>query len=304
MPEWVAQGIAEGIYEVVGGVVRRVDGKQVVLWLRPAMDAVGTPGLPALRPLGMLGGGAALSLATTAGVAIIALAGFAYIAHQNRQARRRLDEIIANLGLVNAGLNTLLAAKFARVQHDVEVAFETIQMEEDRAGFDALQAPITDLRKAQKFYAGQMRRLLDEPTPLAFAPTFVELASLFVLAAQAKLRALTLYAGEAAAETDATDDQATFAALRTAYLRPLAEPEAFLAHFAQLTEQQDAEMRQHLPLLPRPEALEFIRMSGLSRDPVLLKALRDVATPRAGEPAAGIIPAGMAPPGWAPELAS
>ncbi len=174
-------------------------------------------------------------------------------------------------------------------------------MEEDRAGFDALQTPITDLRKAQKFYAEQMRRLLNGPTPLAFAPTFVELGTLFVVAAQAKVRALMLYAGEAAAEADAADDKATFAMLRAAYLAPLAAPEAHLAQFAVLTEQQDAEMRQHLPLLPRPEALEFIRMPGMTRDPVLLKALREVATPRPGEPTAGVIPAEMAPAGWAPD---
>ena len=241
MPDWIAKGIAEGAYEVVGGVVRRVDGKQVVLWLRPAMDAAGKLGVTRLAPLGLLGGGAALSLAATAGVAIIAVAGFAYIAHQNRQAERRLDEIIANLDWVKAGLDTLVANDFARTRHEVEVALQTIQMEEDRAGFDALQAPITDLRKAQKFYAGQMRRLLNGPTPLAFAPTFVELGTLFVIASQAKLRALTLYAGEVAAEADATDDQATFAALRKAYMAPLADPEAHLAQFALLTEQQDAE---------------------------------------------------------------
>ena len=80
-------------------------------------------------------------------------------------------------------------------------------MEEDRAGFDALQTPITDLRKAQKFYAEQMRRLLNGPTPLAFAPTFVELGTLFVVAAQAKVRALMLYAGEAAAELDAFEEK-------------------------------------------------------------------------------------------------
>lgn len=36
MPSWIERGVANGTYELVGGVVRRADTKQVVAWLREA----------------------------------------------------------------------------------------------------------------------------------------------------------------------------------------------------------------------------------------------------------------------------
>jgi hypothetical protein len=34
IPDWVSAGLANGLYERVGGVIREVGTKQVVAWLR------------------------------------------------------------------------------------------------------------------------------------------------------------------------------------------------------------------------------------------------------------------------------
>jgi hypothetical protein len=301
MPDWIAEGLAKGVYEAVGGVIRMVDGKKVVLWLRPALDDGIKQGIGAsILPLGKLGAGAALSLAATATVGIMVVAGFAYMAYRHKQVEKRLDDIISRLDAIRTTVDDILANQIARARHEVQAALDTIATEEDQGNFDSLQGPILILRTNCRFYAEQMDRLLTRPVPLSSAPLFVEFAELFTVIAQAKARVLLLYAGEEAAEAEAEADRRIYAGLRDRFLAPLRDPDTHLGDFVQLTEEQDAAMRQYLPALPRPEALECVRMPGLTRDPVLLRALRDVATPRPGQPAAGIIPRDMAPPGWEP----
>lgn len=303
MPEWIAEGIRTNLYEVVGGVVRLVEGKQVVMWLRPAFEEIAKVGV-GTAPLGLLPAGAALSLAVTASVAVIAVAGFAYLAHRHTQTERRLDRIMDEIGLLRLGIDTVIANQVDEVQHKMEAAIETLRIEEEQGRFDAFQPPLMALRECGKFYMAQIERLLRHDCPLAVSPVFLELARLHLLASQAKARGSVLYLSDwSEAEAEAARDQQAFAASRTMLLAPLRDPSRHLTTFVQLTEEEDARMREALPALHRPESYLLPRIEGLTRDPALLRALNAVAAPRAGEPVAGIIPASMAPAGWVPETA-
>jgi len=102
---------------------------------------------------------------------------------------------------------------------------------------------------------------------------------------------------QAAAEHEALADQRLYESLYGALLDRLWRPKQRLVEIAPLTEEQDETLRQFLPMLPRPEAFEFVRVAGLTRDPVLLKALRQISAPRGGVPTVGIILLEMAPKG-------
>jgi len=250
-----------------------------------------------------MGGGAALSMALTVGVGIIAVAGFTLMARQHGQTIGRLDRILAQLQAVKVGLDLLIGQRYQDARHAVQTALQTLDTEEERGDFDKFQAPLAELRRNEKFYADQMTRLLASNMALAYSAVFVECASLFQVISQAKQRALILYVGEAAAEAEALADQQVYEPLRNRFLDRFWKPKEHLAEITSLTEEQDVTMRQFLPLLPRPEALDFLRVPGLTRDPVRLKALRQVAAPRAGSPTVGIIPVEMAPKGWKPAAA-
>ncbi len=301
MPGWIAEGMANGTLEAIGGVIRQVDGKQVVMWLRPGLEETIKTSAPLLGPLAGLSGGAALSLATTAGFGIAALAGFAVLKRQVNQVTAKLDTISAGQGRLQDGVTELLDDSFARARHAVETALETIAMEEERRAFDMLQQPIVVLRENSRYFATKMDGILRKQTALCYAPLFVEFAKLFVLTAQAKARALIRYQGLAMAEREIQSDQEKYAEMYQRFLRPLAAPEAHLEHFVLMTELQDFEMRRSLPQLPRPEAVNFLSSPGLPHDADMLRALLDLMIARAGEPTAGIIPASAAPEGWVPE---
>lgn len=303
MPAWIAEGIANGTYEVVGGVVRMMDGKQVVMWLRPALEEAASAGT-SLVPLAGLPAGAALSLAATAGVAVIAVAGFAYLAHRQAQTDKRLDRIIADIAVLREGINRIITNQVEQVRHKMEAAIDQLRVEEEQGRFDTFQGPVTTLRECEKFYQAQLKHILAEKCPLALSPLFLEFARLHRLAAQAKARGLALYLPDwDVADAEAANDRQAYTAARDALLAPLRDPARHLASFVQLKEEEDAWMREALPALPLPESYLLPRIEGLTRDPMLLRKLNEVAAPRPGERVAGVIPASMAPTGWVPEPA-
>ncbi len=301
MPPWIAEGIANGTMEAIGGVVRNIDTKQVVMWLRPGLEETAKAAAPLLGPLGGLTGTAALSLVGTAGLGVVAFAGFAVLKGQLAKVDSKLDDLKKGQGRLQDGMNELLEDAFAKALQETETAVETIAMEEERRAFDKLQAPIMMLREKGKFFAHKMEGVLKQETPLARATLFAELAKLFVLAAQAKGRALMRYDSLAAAQRELQSDQERYAKLRQRFLEPLAAPAQHLEHFARLTAEHDSDMRLTLPHLPRAEALNFVNLPGLPDNPEMLSQLLDLLIARPGEPVAGIVVASEAPAGWMPE---
>lgn len=93
IPEYIAQGISNRIYERVGGVVRKVGSKQIVTWLREASEA-GKPVVSDILSLSSVGAVASvLNLAVTTTSFIIVLKRLGVIEQQLEQAQEVLQTI-------------------------------------------------------------------------------------------------------------------------------------------------------------------------------------------------------------------
>src|SRR5687767_7975277 len=93
IPEHIAQGISNGIYERVGGVVREVKSKQVVTWLREAYET-GEPVLSnILSPSLVSAVSSTLNLAVSTTGFIIILKRLGVIEQQLEQAQEVLQKI-------------------------------------------------------------------------------------------------------------------------------------------------------------------------------------------------------------------
>ena len=93
IPEYIVQGISNGIYERVGGVVRKVGSKQVVIWLREAYQT-GEPALSNILSLSSVGSvSSVLNLAVSTMGFIIVQKRLEVIEQQLEQAQEALQTI-------------------------------------------------------------------------------------------------------------------------------------------------------------------------------------------------------------------
>ena len=302
MPSWVAEGIATGIMEVVGGVVRRVDGKQIVMWLRPALGEAGRIGATVGPRLGLLAGGAALASAASGLCLVVSVVGFAMLSQQIGRIEGRLDQALDKLDEIKKDMAWLKRAVYLDHRAKLDAALHVADAMEATGNFDGLAAPLGDLYVVQSFFRQQLQDLLAEPCPLALAPAFVEIANLYVLATGAKARALTLLRGEAEAARQIGADAAVYSDLRQRLLAPLDDPDEGLGQFVLLTEEREAAVHESLPFLPAAAAAEYMPLPGLQRDPLALAEMRDASASRSGEPVAAVVVSAMAPPGWQPDM--
>jgi hypothetical protein len=100
LPDWISAGLASGLYERVGGVVREVGTKQVVAWLREGFTLDGTAfpafgGVPAIDPVT----GTLKVVAQLVDTAITAK-GFGDVNH-------RLDGVQQQLGVMGQNLHNM-----------------------------------------------------------------------------------------------------------------------------------------------------------------------------------------------------
>ncbi len=300
MPHWIAAGIKSGVMETVGGVVRMVDGKQVVMWLRPSLDA-GKAGAAIAAPrFPLLAGGAALTAASAATNAAINVVAFYLLSKQISRVEGRLDHALTKLDVVKADTAWLKRAVFQEYRAKLGAALLVAETAEATGNFDGLTLPLGTFHAAQSFYRQQMADLLTGACPLALAPAFVEFANLYVLATGAKGRALTLLRGEADAAKEIAADAASYAALRARLLAPLDDPEASLGQLVLLTDEAELAMQESLPALPSVAAAEYMPLPGLRRDLVALAEMRDASASQPGDPVAAVVVNAMAPAGWHP----
>jgi len=288
---------------VVGGVIRRVDGKQVVMWLRPIIDQ-GKVLAPVAPRLPLLAGGAALSTAVSFGGAVITVVAFALLSAQVGRVERRLDKALAKLDEIKADSAFIRTALLAWKKGDLAGALLAAQTMEASGLFDELTGPLAAFESARVFYEGMMRDMLTSKSPLALGPAFVEFASLYVLATGAKGRALTLLRGEAEAARVIAADAASYRDLRQSFLKPLDVPEAALPELVLLSDKAETALAEALPSLPPTAAAEYMSLPGLGRDLVALAAMRDASTPHPDDPPGAVVVSAMAPPGWSPEAES
>lgn len=300
MPHWIAAGIKSGVMETVGGVVRMVDGKQVVMWLRPALDAGKAEVAIAAPRLPLLAGGAAFTAASAATNAVITVVAFYLLSQQISRVEGRLDYALAKLDAIKADTAWLKRAVFQEHRARLGAALLVAETAEVTGNFDGLTPPLGTFHAAQSFYRQQMNDLLTGACPLALAPAFVEFANLYVLATGAKGRALTLLRGEAHAAKEIAADAASYAGLRTRLLAPLDDPEVGLGQLVVLTDEAELAMQESLPALPSVAAAEYMPLLGLQRDLVALAEMRDASVSQPGDPVGAIVVNAMAPPGWHP----
>ena len=87
IPEYIAQGISNGTYERVGGVIREADSKQVVAWLREA-GKLGESVLPQVSAVSSV-----LNLAVSTTGFIVVLKRLGVIEQRLEQAQEVLQTI-------------------------------------------------------------------------------------------------------------------------------------------------------------------------------------------------------------------
>jgi len=93
IPEHITQGISNGVYERVGGVVRKVGSKQVVTWLREAYQT-GEPALSNILSLSSVGTASSiLNLAVSTMGFIVVQKRLGVIEQQLKQAQEVLQTI-------------------------------------------------------------------------------------------------------------------------------------------------------------------------------------------------------------------
>lgn len=93
IPEYIAQGISNGIYERKGGVIRELQSKQVVTWLRETSEA-GMPDLSSAFSLSSVGAvSSTLNLAVSTMGFIIVLKRLGVIEQQLEQSQEVLKTI-------------------------------------------------------------------------------------------------------------------------------------------------------------------------------------------------------------------
>lgn len=300
MPHWIATGIKSGVMETVGGVVRMVDGKQVVMWLRPALDA-GKAGVALAAPrFPLLAGGAALTAASAAANAAITVVAFYLLSQQISRVEGRLDQALSKLDTIKADTAWLKRQVLLDHRAALGAALLVAETAEATGNFDGVTIPLGTFHAVQSFYRQQMHDLLDSACPLALAPAFVEFANLYVLATGAKGRALTLLRGEADAAKEIAADAASYAALRARLLAPLDDPETGLGQLVALTDETEQAMQDSLPALPAAAAAEYMPLPGLRRDLVALAEMRDASASQLSDPVGAVVVNAMAPPGWHP----
>jgi tetratricopeptide (TPR) repeat protein len=98
MPAWIAQGLADGSFERVGGVIRKVGGKQIVAWLRDLDKVSPIINFPVVPILGTFN--LADSLANTG----VSVAGFAGVDQRLVGLESQLNEVGKNLQQMQGSL--------------------------------------------------------------------------------------------------------------------------------------------------------------------------------------------------------
>ena len=294
MPASIAGGIATGVFEVVGGVVRRVDGKQVVMWLRPAFEEGSKVAVAVGPKLPLLVSGAALATIASAATLVVTVAGFVVLSQQVSRVESRLDQALSKLDAIIAVTGWLKQTTYLTHKAKLGAALHVADTMEATGKFDSLAVPLGDFYAAQAFYSQQMADILSNPCPLALAPAFVEFANLYVLATGAKARALTLLRGEAEAARQAAPDSAAYAGLRAGFMAALDDPERHLGQLVALTDEAEDAMKEAMPFLPPVAAAEYMPLPGLGPDVAILAEMREASIARLGEPAGAVLVAELA----------
>ena len=147
VPEAIASGLASGVLERVGGVVRHADSKQIVMWLREGGQIAGNSDLAGgfLRPLLNASSGGLLSATSSVANAAITARSHHLIMQQLNGISRMLG-VVGGIGVVNIAVSAVSLGLLLRRLNEIEGKIEAIHLEVQRdrdvnlrAGLDAAQ---------------------------------------------------------------------------------------------------------------------------------------------------------------------
>ncbi|MBD2099263.1 hypothetical protein H6F90_29810 [Trichocoleus sp. FACHB-591] len=121
IPDHISAGLASGIYERVGGVIREVGSKHVVSWLREDLALNGDGGMPQVTSAANM---------LTLGVSVI---GFAVIIQRLNELEKRLQDVTELLNKVDRKIDLGFYAKFRAALNLATNAFTMHQPENRRS---------------------------------------------------------------------------------------------------------------------------------------------------------------------------
>ena len=159
IPSHVQKGLDQGIYERVGGVVREIDTKHVVSWLKQVfpedtLNQVTT--LPAILS-GVVAAGSVLTLG-------ISVTGFEMMGSQLHKLENQLKETQALLEKINRKLDLSFYANFAAA---LDMAQGALQMQKEEHRRQAALQAIDRFLEAEHVYAGLVEEELKYASPIA-----------------------------------------------------------------------------------------------------------------------------------------
>ncbi|MBG1239978.1 hypothetical protein [Nostoc sp. NZL] len=149
LADWIIKGIADGTLERVGGVIREVGSKHIVMWLReqgsPTGNQLGQIGRSMLLTQGILQVTSAVSILNL-GVSVI---GFAVIAQRLKELEQQLQQAQKLLNHINRKIDLSFYANFRAAIELATNAFTMTKTENRRSS--ALQA-INRFLEAEHIY--------------------------------------------------------------------------------------------------------------------------------------------------------
>jgi tetratricopeptide (TPR) repeat protein len=146
VPDWISNGLTQGVYERVGGVIRNTNNKEVIVWLRETTPTASfVPGL--------LANAATLTGVANLGVSVLGLGvsimGFLYLSMRLKELEKTLQEMREVLEKVNHKVDLGFHANFLAA---IDLATNAFTMDNpDNRRNSALQA-INRFLEAEHIY--------------------------------------------------------------------------------------------------------------------------------------------------------
>ena len=293
MPSTISSGLQSGIYETIGGVVRKVEGKQIVAWLRPAVDAAGDI-IETAPSLGPLANGplfsAALPIAAGAAVAIAVVAvGFVVVLNRLQTIDANLTALSQKLDAIKADTDWLRAAVWINHRASLKSALLGADDAVRDGRFNDLRQHINTFREAQHFLFCQLEMIANKPAPLQLSAVFTDIAQMYVTVIQAKSWSIHLVSGPEAAQRELLNDGNEYSGVRAQFLRSLENPGEHIPSLLKLGPQEWQEASQFLPLLPKQDDISYSEIKGFVPTKEAIAELRSISAPVRNSPPALIV---------------
>jgi hypothetical protein len=162
IPARVAQGLADGSLERVGGVVRDASTKRVVLWLQEGgSDAAKRIIMPPLAGSSMEALAAAEPLIATANLGV-SIAGFAMVLHQLNRISDQIRAMEAKIDRVNHKLDDQV---LAQLKAGINACQNAVELQDPTLRIQMAGQALTTLHAARQFFNQQVLRSAVQAEP-------------------------------------------------------------------------------------------------------------------------------------------